>query len=635
MRLSSHLSRNFVDPAFLCISHHIPLSPVQIVSPFLVFVSFFAHFLAFFSLFFMSDFSLPMPKSSSVKVIVVGCGKWGRNLNKTLFSLSRLAAIVDESSEAIASFKSEFRYSNSIPAYTSFQTALERHPKSAVAIATPPATHFNLASHAIHANRSVFVEKPMCTSYREAQTLVEMAKNRGVILMTDHLLQYSLRHRELIHLVHTGMVGTVNRVRMTRANFGTVRTGENVLWSFSPHDLSILLALVPYQNIENATVACRGQAVVSSSVEDYVDLSISLGKVQAQIEVSWLHPLKERRVVVYGTEGAVVLNETGSHPRLAKLQAFKWTAKRTADGSAVVARKTDNDVENHLYLHDSESECAFSDDTEPLKAALEHFIHCVSTKTPPRTDGSEALRVLALLETATESLQRDGKTVKVGDHCKGIKSQVEDTIDSSSTKSLIHPSAVIDKGAVIGSNTRIWHFCHVMGGAVIGQGCSLGQNVFVGDNVVLGNDVKVQNNVSLYDAVTIADNVFLGPSCVFTNVKNPRAFISRKHAFSKTKIDYGATIGANATIVCGVTLGKFCFIGAGAVVTKDVPPYALFHGNPATLQGWVSTTGIRLRTKMTNRDGSVLMTCPETHQNYTLYERGKDGHSDPTLVPEE
>lgn len=575
-----------------------------------------------------------MSASPSVKVIVVGCGKWGRNLIKNLFKLGSLAAVVDESSEAIASIKDELHRLSSVPAYTSFNLALERHPNAAVAIATPPATHFNLAAHAIHANRSVFVEKPMCTSFRDARTLVEMAKNCGVILMVDHLLQYSRCHRELIHLVHTGMVGTVNRVRMTRTNFGTVRTGENVLWSFSPHDLSILLALVPFQNIENATVACRGQSVVSSSVEDHVDVSISLGKVHAQIEASWLHPLRERRVIVYGTEGAVVLNEHMPHSHL-KLQAFKWTAKRTADGSAVVARKTDNDVKSHLYLHDSESECEFSDDSEPLKAALEHFIHCVSTKTAPRTDGSEALRVLAILETASRSLQRDGESVKVGDFCKGIQSEVEEIIDSSSTKSLIHPSAVIDKGAVIGTNTRIWHFCHVMSGAVIGKGCSLGQNVFVGETVVLGNNVKVQNNVSLYDAVTIADDVFLGPSCVFTNVKNPRAFISRKHAFSKTKIGHGATVGANATIVCGVTLGRFCFIGAGAVVTKDVPPFALFHGNPATLQGWVSTVGIRLRTKTSNRDGSVSMTCPETRRNYTLYERGLDGRSDPTLVLED
>jgi UDP-2-acetamido-3-amino-2,3-dideoxy-glucuronate N-acetyltransferase len=158
-----------------------------------------------------------------------------------------------------------------------------------------------------------------------------------------------------------------------------------------------------------------------------------------------------------------------------------------------------------------------------------------------------------------------------------------------------HESSYIDDGAEIGDNTKIWHFTHVMGGAKIGNNCVLGQNVNVGSKVVIGNNVKVQNNVSIYDGVIIEDGVFCGPSCVFTNVFNPRATVERKDEFRKTLVKEGATIGANATIVCGVTLGKYCFIGAGAVITKDVPDYALVYGNPAKQCGYVTEDGVKCK----------------------------------------
>jgi UDP-2-acetamido-3-amino-2,3-dideoxy-glucuronate N-acetyltransferase len=158
----------------------------------------------------------------------------------------------------------------------------------------------------------------------------------------------------------------------------------------------------------------------------------------------------------------------------------------------------------------------------------------------------------------------------------------------------VHESAYVDDGAVLGKGTRVWHFCHVMGGAEIGPSCSLGQNVVVMPRVRLGRNVKVQNNVSLYEGVTCEDDVFLGPSMVFTNVYNPRSHISRKHEYRETLVRRGASIGANATIVCGNTLGEFCFVGAGAVVTRDVPAYAMVVGVPARLVGWVCQCGEKL-----------------------------------------
>lgn len=176
-------------------------------------------------------------------------------------------------------------------------------------------------------------------------------------------------------------------------------------------------------------------------------------------------------------------------------------------------------------------------------------------------------------------------------------------------KLFIHETAVVDDGAQIGNGTKIWHFCHVMGTAQIGENCVLGQNVFVGNKAVLGNNVKVQNNVSVYEGVVCEDDVFLGPSMVFTNVVNPRSAVNRKEEFKKTRVKKGATIGANATIVCGIILGEYCFIGAGAVITKDVKPYALMVGVPARQKGWVSRSGAIL--------GDDLV-CPETGEKYIL-----------------
>ncbi len=176
-----------------------------------------------------------------------------------------------------------------------------------------------------------------------------------------------------------------------------------------------------------------------------------------------------------------------------------------------------------------------------------------------------------------------------------------------------HETAVIDEGCSIGKGTRIWHFSHIMTRAVIGENCNLGQNVFVGPDVVIGNNVKIQNNVSVYTGVICEDDVFLGPSMVFTNVINPRSSVNRKEEFLQTLVKRGATIGANATIICGKTIGRYAFIGAGAVVTKDVPDYALFIGNPATHAGWISEYGHRLDFNEENK-----AVCPESKEKYEL-----------------
>jgi UDP-2-acetamido-3-amino-2,3-dideoxy-glucuronate N-acetyltransferase len=179
----------------------------------------------------------------------------------------------------------------------------------------------------------------------------------------------------------------------------------------------------------------------------------------------------------------------------------------------------------------------------------------------------------------------------------------------------IHSSAIVDDGAVLGDGTRVWHWVHISAGARIGQRCSFGQNVFVGNDVLIGDNVKVQNNVSIYDAVRLEDDVFCGPSVVFTNVYNPRAAVTRKDEYRITTVKQGATLGANSTIVCGVTVGEHAFVAAGAVINRDVRPYALMAGVPARQVGWMSRYGVRLELPL---EGEVVARCPTTGERYRL-----------------
>ncbi len=179
----------------------------------------------------------------------------------------------------------------------------------------------------------------------------------------------------------------------------------------------------------------------------------------------------------------------------------------------------------------------------------------------------------------------------------------------------IHPTAVVDEGATLGEGTKVWHFSHIMSDAIVGERCNIGQNVVISPGVILGSNVKIQNNVSLYTGVICDDDVFLGPSCVFTNVVNPRSAVNRRGQYAQTRVGRGASIGANATIVCGHDIGQFAFIGAGAVVTKQVPDYALVVGNPARQMGWMSEFGHKL---LFDEQGQA--TCPESGETYRLHQ---------------
>ena len=235
------------------------------------------------------------------------------------------------------------------------------------------------------------------------------------------------------------------------------------------------------------------------------------------------------------------------------------------------------------------------------------------------TDGHEGLRVLSLLDTCQQSLLKGGIAIKPG---------------SSEPAYFAHESAFVDAGAEIGAGTKIWHFAQILKGARIGNKCVIGQNVNVDGGAVIGNNVKIQNNVSVYSGLVVEDDVFLGPSCVLTNVSNPRSQVNRHCLYERTTLKRGATIGANATIVCGVTVGRYAFVAAGSVVTKPVPDYALVAGNPARQMGWMSRHGHRL--KGPDKDG--VMRCPETGFCYREVSPGVlkclDLDEDASLPPE-
>ena len=197
--------------------------------------------------------------------------------------------------------------------------------------------------------------------------------------------------------------------------------------------------------------------------------------------------------------------------------------------------------------------------------------------------------------------------------------EIMSAMENSNHVYFAHPTAVVDDGCQIGAGTKIWHFSHIMTGSVLGENCNIGQNVVISPDVVLGRNVKVQNNVSVYTGVTCGDDVFLGPSCVFTNVINPRSAVNRKNLYASTHVGKGATIGANATIVCGHDIGEYAFIGAGAVVTKDVPPYAMLIGNPARRSGWMSRNGCKLIFDGNGNDAPAYASCPETGEKYELF----------------
>ena len=493
------------------------------------------------------------------KLALIGAGYWGKNLARNFHALGALHTLCDASENTLSLYGIEY---DGVLKTTDLNAVLCDRSITRVAIAAPAALHYDLVKKALEAGKDVFVEKPVCLDINQGKELIRLANSRGLILMVGHLLQYHPCIRALQELLAKGDLGKLQYITSNRLNLGKIRKEENALWSFAPHDISVLLSLV--QGQLPLSVICTGHESLTQGVADTTLTALNFGDVKAHVYVSWLNPFKEQKLTVVGSHGIVVFDDTK-----------QWREK------LVIYR-------NHLIWNGGETpspnkgsgEALLVDESEPLADECRHFLDCCDKRTPARTDGEEGLRVLQVLDAAQRSLELGGREVSPSD----IRGEAQPAY-------FAHSSAIVDPEANVGLGTKIWHFSHVMKGAEVGRDCNLGQNVVISTGVKLGNNVKVQNNISIYGGTVIEDDVFLGPACALTNVTNPRSEIKRHALFEKTKIRRGASIGANATIICGTTLGRFSFVAAGAVVTKDVPDYGFIVGVPGRQKGWMSRHG--------------------------------------------
>ncbi len=515
-----------------------------------------------------------------IGVAVIGSGYWGKNLVRNYQRLCALKVICDKDETILANFKKQY---SEVEVCLAFSDVLGRQDVEGVVIATPAETHFVLAREALLAGKHVYVEKPLVLDENEAGELILLAKQRKLTLMVGHLLQYHPVFLRLKEFATKGDLGRINYICSHRLNLGKIRREENILWSFAPHDISMILSLA---GEEPEIVSATGGNYLHKKIADVTTTHFEFSSgLKAHIFVSWLHPFKEQKLVVVGDRKMAVFDDT-----------------RTWDEKLLLYPHQINWENNIPVPAKAEPEHLDIPEEEPLRLECEHFLQCIATGQTPRTDGHEGLRVLRVLNASQRSLDENGKRICLTEITNRQKAVKREELSATSCESkvkgtYIHPTAIVDKNVTIETGTKIWHFSHILPDSSIGANCNIGQNVVIGPDVAIGKQCKIQNNVSVYKGVTLEDGVFCGPSMVFTNVYNPRAEIRKMDQVRPTLVKKGTTIGANATIICGITIGRYAFIGAGAVVNRDVPDYALVVGNSAKQIGWVCTCAERLDEK--------------------------------------
>ncbi len=497
-----------------------------------------------------------------VKIGLIGAGYWGKNLLRNFYNLGVLNTVCELDDAVIKIRKKEYP---DIKYVKDISKIYNNKDLQGVAIAAPAVTHYNITKQALLNGKDVFVEKPLALNIEEGEELVKIAKKEKRILMVGHILQYHPAVIKLKELIAKGKLGKIYYIYSNRLNIGKLRNEENILWSFAPHDVSTILMLINKFPIK---INASGAAYIQQHIYDVTMTNFTFNDgVRGHIYVSWLHPIKEQKLVVVGSKKMAIFDDTSDKKLLLYPHKIEWKDQ------VPVAKK-------------AEAEEIKIEKGEPLQNECSAFIKAIETRKNPKTDGEEGLRVLKFLKIAEESIKENSNDNSIQNNDKNDY--------------FVHPTADVEESIKIGKGTKIWHYTHVMKGAKIGKNCNIGQNVYIDKKAIVGNGVKIQNNVAVYDDVVIEDGVFCGPSMVFTNVINPRSFIERKHEYRKTVVKKGATIGANATIVCGHNIGRYAFIGAGAVVTKDIPDHALVVGNPARQIGWMCECGIKIEFKEKN-----------------------------------
>jgi len=498
-------------------------------------------------------------------VAVIGAAGYGMNLVRNL-SRSKCLGLVCEADAAIREVLRE-KYPE-IGLAEGIEAALTKDEIDAVAIAGPLEGRVARIRRALEAGKHVLAQRPLVCEDREAEDLTALAEERGLVLLVDHLLSYHPAFEALATLVASEELGEIETIRAVRTHNHHFRSGDHPSSAFAPNDIAMILALMGSRPSTLSVHASRFE----NGVPGVNQLNMSFaGGSSAGSFVSWCYPYRSQRLEVVGTKQTAIFDEMSPWSDKLKLYALETP-------SAIPS------------LAEAEPRSLHLEGTEPLHALCTHFLACVAGEETPRTGGRFVREVTAVLNAAMRSLERGG-AVQTLSRERPVRAR----------NSFLHPTAVIDEDVEIGAGSMIWHFTHLLAGTRLGEGANLGQNVMVGPKVTVGKDCKIQNNVSIYEGVTLEDHVFCGPSVVFTNVNVPRAEISRKSAFAQTRVRTGATIGANATVVAGVTLGRYAFVGAGSVVTNDVPDHAMVYGNPARFVDWVCICGHKLSKKLACR----------------------------------
>ena len=531
------------------------------------------------------------------KVCVVGAGRWGKNHIKTLHSLGCLAGIVEANVDVRAEFKEKYP---DVMIFANIREAV-REDFDGFTVATPAETHFEIAEFIINHKKHVLVEKPLTLKAKEARRLKEFAEENGVNLMVGHLLLFHPAIRKIKELIENGKIGKLQYIYSNRLNLGTVRIEENILWSFAPHDISIFQYFIGSLPLE---VVSRGGAFLQPHIHDSSMTVLTYpDNIVGHIFVNWLHPFKEHRMVVVGSKGMLSYEDSSD------------------DKNILFYEKGIDWIQGEPIKRDGPTEIIPYNKTMPLTEELRYFAEHLNSDPVEIANAQNGVEVLEILEKASESLLtgggrkseirgcekpevRDQRSEIGGQRSedRGRERQMSDIRRQMSEVRgqgfFVHHSSEIDEGCAIGDGTKIWHFSHILSGSKIGKNCNIGQNVAIGPDVTIGRSCKIQNNVSVYKGVTLEDGIFCGPSMVFTNIYNPRAEIRKMDQVRPTIVKKGATLGANCTIVCGVTIGRYAFIGAGAVVTRNVPDYALVVGNPGKQIGYMCECGEKLNDKL-------------------------------------
>ncbi len=497
------------------------------------------------------------------RIALVGAGSRGEPLLRALADVGALAAVCDLDPDVRARFPD-------VRTTDDYLALLADPAIDAVVLATPTGSHDGMAQAALEAGKHVLVEGLLGVHADAAAELVALAERRGRVLQAGAGLRFDAAL--VAFRVAAATIGALRYVHAEALAPRRERRDDAAVFSFAPELVGLVLALAGERP---EWIRTQAAGIRDGDVADvtFTGLGFPAG-LRAHVHVSWMHPLRSLRVVATGDEGTVLLQD------------------------GLVTR----------YVGDEGAPVAV-DAPDAARAACARFLEALERGRSD--DARHDVAVLRVVEAAQRSLDEDravhpaSKAPEKATERPGVR---------------LHATVAVDGDVDIGEGTSIWHFSKLLGPCRIGKNCTFGQNVVVERHVTVGDNVKIQNNVSVYSGVILEDDVFCGPSMVFTNVGTPRSGFPRKGQYTTTLVKRGASIGANATVVCGHTLGRYCFVGAGAVVTRDVPDYALVYGNPARLRGWACFCGATLPFG-TSPGESEAGVCPDCGRRYA-----REGH---------